>query len=205
MPLQEAVFREEDKKRFPSVNQNVTTSIVAFYLFFAMTCWAAFGDSIKTALTASLPPGPYATSVQLACSLAIMFTFPLQAFPAMEVVFNRSTSAKDTQNASGHTKLNIQASMIMCLLGIVAHLAIDYLGNVVSLLGSLVGVPITLIFPPIMHNILCQNLSTFTTVLNYLVASLGFVITCVTSYITISQWGKGVEESLIQIVLNIRK
>ena len=193
VPLQEAVFREEDKKRFPSVNQNVTASIVAFYLFFALTCWAAFGTSIRTALTASLPPGPYATSVQLAYSVAVIFTFPLQAFPAMEVVFHHSASGSGKTDPSEHAKLNIQASVIVCMLGVVAYLAIDFLGNVVSLLGSLVGIPIALIFPPIMHNILGRDLSTGTKMLNTLVASLGFLVMGVTSYITITQWDKGAE------------
>ncbi|KAL3941240.1 MAG: hypothetical protein SGBAC_004359 [Bacillariaceae sp.] len=193
VPLQGAVSREEDKKNFPAVNQTVTSSIVAFYLFFAMTCWAAFGRGLKTALTASLPPGPYATSVQLAYSLAIMFTFPLQAFPALDVVFHHSTSGSGKTDPSEHKKLSIQASVIVCLLGVVAHLAIDYLGNVVSLLGSLVGIPIALVFPPIMHNILGRDLSTVTKVMNYSVACLGFVIMGVCSYITIIQWDKGAE------------
>merc|ERR1712232_1360491 len=93
VPLQGAVARAEDKKFFSSVNQTVTACIMAFYMFFAMTCWAAFGSSIQTALTASLPHGLYATSVQLAYSVAILFTFPLQAFPAMEVVLHQSESA----------------------------------------------------------------------------------------------------------------
>ena len=95
------------------MNQNVTASIVAFYLFFALTCWAAFGTSIRTALTASLPPGPYATSVQLAYSVAVIFTFPLQAFPAMEVVFHHSASGSGKTDPSEHAKLNIQASDIV--------------------------------------------------------------------------------------------
>lgn len=193
VPLQGAVFREEDKQRFPSVNQTVTSVIVAFYLFFALTCWAAFGASMRTALTASLPPGLYATSVQLAYSVAVMFTFPLQAFPAMEVVFHHSTSGASKTEPSEHMKLNIQSSLVVCGLGVVAYLAIDYLGNVVSLLGSLVGIPIALIFPPIMHNILGRDLSTGTKALNTLVAGLGFIVMGVTSYITIIQWNRSTE------------
>ena len=38
--------------------------------------------------------------------------------------------------------MDTAASLIVCVLGAIAFLAIDYLGNVVSLLGSLVGIPI---------------------------------------------------------------
>jgi proton-coupled amino acid transporter len=39
VPLQEAVYKREDRKRFPYVNQKVTSSIVAFYIFFSVICW----------------------------------------------------------------------------------------------------------------------------------------------------------------------
>jgi hypothetical protein len=39
VPLQEAVYKREDRKRFPYVNQKVTSSIVAFYILFSVICW----------------------------------------------------------------------------------------------------------------------------------------------------------------------
>ena len=39
VPLQEAVYKKEDRKNFPNVNQRVTSSIVAFYVFFSVVCW----------------------------------------------------------------------------------------------------------------------------------------------------------------------
>jgi proton-coupled amino acid transporter len=191
VPLQEAVLREEDKKRFPSVNQKVTSSIVAFYIFFAMTCWAAFGDSIKTALTASLPPGPFSTIAQLAYSIAVIFSFPLQAFPALAVLAGHSSGGRT--DPSKAMKLNLIASLMICLLGALAFVAIDYLGNVVSLLGSLIGVPLALIYPPLMHNILVRDKSMATRWMNYLVAFVGFLAMAATSYNTITEWDRGAE------------
>jgi proton-coupled amino acid transporter len=192
VPLQGAVIREEDKKRFPSVNQTVTSSIVSFYIFFAITCWAAFGDNMKTALTASLPPGPFSTIAQLAYSIAVIFSFPLQAFPALEVVFQHSSGVRT--DPSKAMKLNLLSSLMICFLGAVAYMAIDYLGNVVSLLGSLVGIPIALIYPPLMHNILVRDGSRTTKRMNNLVATVGFLAMATTSYTTITQWGDMGEE-----------
>jgi proton-coupled amino acid transporter len=188
VPLQEAVFRPEDKKRFPSVNVKVTSSIVVFYVFFAIICWASFGDSVKTALTASLPPGTFSTIVQFAYSLAVILTFPLQAFPALEVVFHSYDSSAMTT-----VQHNAVSSFITCFLGLVAYCSIDYLGNVVSLLGSLVGIPIALIFPPLMHNALVKDSTRATRALNYLVASLGLVAMGTASFTTITSWDKGAE------------
>jgi proton-coupled amino acid transporter len=187
VPLQEAVFHEEDKKKFPAVNQVVTSWIVVFYIFFAISCWAAFGDTVKTALTASLPEGGFSAAVQFVYSLAVIFTFPLQAFPALEVVFHPSDKTRSI------IKRNILASIVISLLGVVAYLAIDYLGNVVSLLGSLVGIPIALIYPPLMHNRMVKNGSKWTKLLNNCVAVLGVFAMGAASFTTIMSWDKGSE------------
>ena len=59
VPLQEAVFTPEDKAKFPALNKRVMWCIVTFYCFFATTCWAAFGEGLKTAMTASLHREPW--------------------------------------------------------------------------------------------------------------------------------------------------
>ena len=168
---------------------HVTNWIVAFYIFFALTCWAAFGDSVKTALTASLPPGTFSTIVQFAYSIAVILTFPLQAFPALEVVFHSSKLSSPMHPWNR----NAIASMITILLGMIAFVSMDFLGNVVSLLGSLVGIPIALIYPPLMHNVLAKDASPTTRWMNIAVATLGVVVMGAASCTTLLQWNKGAE------------
>jgi solute carrier family 36 (proton-coupled amino acid transporter) len=189
VPLQEAVFVPSDKERFPRVNVQVTIGIVTFYVFFAMTCWASFGDSVKTALTASLPDGSLATTVQFAYSLAVILTFPLQAFPALEVVFHPSNESLPVSPL----KRNMISSLLTLLLGLVAYVSIDYLGSVVSLLGSLVGIPIALIFPPLMHNALATRAGWPTKMMNYGVASLGVMAMGAASLTTIASCKYGAD------------
>lgn len=198
VPLQEAVYSRQDRQRFSTVNNKVISSVVVFYMFFAIICWASFGDSVQTALTASLPAGLLSTAVQLAYSIAVIFTFPLQAFPALEVVMrsnggNSSKTKKNQNESSELIKRNATASIIICLLGVVAVLAIDYLGNVVSLLGSLVGIPIALIYPPLIHNILVKDSSRATKMMNYCLSGIGLLAAGAASYTTISAWGEGGE------------
>eukprot|EP00934_Nitzschia_sp_Nitz4_P002235 Nitzschia sp. Nitz4//scaffold78_size91513//63205//64901//NITZ4_004934-RA/size91513-snap-gene-0.125-mRNA-1//1//CDS//3329558145//2235//frame0 len=179
VPLQEAVVRPADRDRFSQVNVQVTSWIVVFYVFFAVTCWASFGDSVRTALTASLPPGIGSTLAQLAYSVAVILTFPLQAFPALGVMIS--------PHVAGPTR-TIFATLTTCLLALVAYVAMDSLSNVVSLLGSLVGIPIALIFPPLMHNRLGVDMSPSTQWTNYVVASIGVFAMGATSYSTIVAW-----------------
>jgi len=76
----------------------------------------------------------------------------------------------------------------------VAYLAIDDLGNVVSLLGSLVGIPIALVYPNLMHNVMCASTaSARVRAMNYAVASIGLFATFAASYTTIMQWDRGTE------------
>jgi proton-coupled amino acid transporter len=39
VPLQEAVYSQKNRSQFPSVNRNVTSSIILFYIVFALICW----------------------------------------------------------------------------------------------------------------------------------------------------------------------
>jgi proton-coupled amino acid transporter len=215
VPLQEAVYKQEDRDRFPQVNQQVTSYIVAFYIVFAMICWASFEDRMQTALTASLPEGIYSTTVQFAYSIAVIFTYPLQAFPAMEVTLknlnspttkghttpnsskrriSRSSSAsRDDKTEREVWRRNFFATLLNVGLGIIAVIAIDYLGNVVSLLGSLVGMPIALVYPPIMHNVLVKDAPPTTRYMNYFVSGIGIFAAIAASYATLVNWNEGGE------------
>mmetsp|Transcript_8314 Transcript_8314/g.15072 ORF Transcript_8314/g.15072 Transcript_8314/m.15072 type:complete len:274 (-) Transcript_8314:69-890(-) len=186
VPLQEAVFDKEDRDKFPRINQTVTSWIVVFYIFFSIICVAAFGDDLRTALTASLT-GTLAMTIQLAYSIAVILTFPLQAFPAMQVTVTAVLGkTRDT------TRRSVLATVLTLLLGLIAMVSIDYLGNVVSILGSLFGIPLALVFPPIMHNRLCKP--TFTErYLNYAVMTIGFVAMGAASVATIATWDENAE------------
>ena len=200
VPLQEAVYRPEDRARFPDINRTVTSWIVVFYICFSVVACAAFGSHMQTALTASLT-GKLATFVQVAYSIAVMLTFPLQAFPAMEVAIRMmhkvtgSTSSRDrTIDDKEHDwERNRFATIIVIVLGVIAVYSVNYLGNVVSILGSLFGIPLALVFPPLMHNALIKDSSVVTRSTNYLVVLVGFFAMAAASFNTIVQWDAGAE------------
>jgi len=196
VPLQESVIREEDRSKFASMNRNVTAGIVFFYIAFSVICCAAFGDKIQTAMTASLE-GLLAVTIQGAYSVAVVLTFPLQAFPAMEVVKNNLLGQPLSEDAKTARNLerNVLSTVVICVLGLFAVFAIDYLGNVVSILGSLFGIPLALIVPPLMHNILVTESSLLTRWMNYGVVLVGVFATGAASFATLVSWDKGAEES----------
>ena len=101
LPLQEAVQTPSDREEFARMYVRVIMGIVTFYVFFGTACWMAFGDEVQTVMTTSLPPGQLATTVQLAYSLAVVLTFPLQNFPSLEILASLARRARRTASRAG--------------------------------------------------------------------------------------------------------
>ena len=198
VPLQESVVSEEDRRRFPSVYRTTILSVIVFYIFFSITCWMALGNDVRTVLTTSLAPGSAATSVQLAYSIAVIFTFPLQNFPALEISCRAIANVMDGVTCCGNanagnllTNRNMISSLLVGLLAIVAVTTMNSLDKVVSLMGGLLGCPIAFIFPPLIHYKLvggAGKLTTTRTILNCLVGLLGLVATVIATVTTIMTW-----------------
>ena len=190
VPLQEAVYKEEDRKRFPEVYKKVILGIISFYTFFGISCWMAFGDDVRTVMTTSLPTGAMATSVQLAYSFAVIFTFPLQNFPSLEIACRSISSALQDSGklASCLSQRNVIGPVLVCLLAIVAICTMESLDKVVSLMGSMLGCPLAFVFPPIIHNKLDENLPRRRRMLNFVVAGCGIVAMLLASVTTLLTW-----------------
>jgi proton-coupled amino acid transporter len=191
VPLQEAVHSEQEREAFPRVYRKVILGIICFYAFFGITCWMAFGNDVKTVLTTSLPQNALATTVQLAYSVAVVFTFPLQNFPALEIACRTISSIlAPGQKASRHfyTRRNVISSVLVALLAVVAVCTMDSLDKVVSLMGSLLGCPIAFVFPPLIHSQLDPNLSVGRLWANRITACLGVVAMVLASTTTLLTW-----------------
>ena len=172
--------------------KKVILGIIGFYLVFGISCWASFGNDVHTVLTTSLPEGHFATTVQLAYSIAVIFTFPLQNFPALEIAC-KSLSQMMVQTGyvargSWPTKRNVIASVLVMLLALVAVTTMESLDRVVSLMGALLGCPIAFVFPPIIYERLCTNVTPRRRFWNRVVALLGMGAMIFASIITVIEW-----------------
>jgi proton-coupled amino acid transporter len=187
-----------DQIRFPTVYRKTIVSVQVFMAVFAMICWMSFGDNVNTVLTTSLPDGYLATSVQLAYSLAVLFTFPFQHYPALEIacrpisLYLLSSGMLPTSQYPGVSRWlaqrNLISSCLVCLLAMIAWMAMDALDRVVSLMGSLIGCPVAFIVPPMIHTKLVPNLSPQRILMNKFVSLLGAVAMVVSSVTTLLQW-----------------
>ena len=127
----------------------------------------------------------------------VIFTFPLQAYPALEIIsrtvqplISCSNQYNGTSKKLSSTSRNIISSITVLLLSIVAIVEMESLGHVVSLVGSLLGLPIAFVFPPLIHNRLVEDPSKWTwgRFFNYLVAGLGLSGMVFATYTTLASW-----------------
>jgi proton-coupled amino acid transporter len=159
LPLWQAVESPQGRILFSRRYCWVISFIVAFYAAFAITCWSAFGSNVGVVLTTSLPPGRAATSVQLAYGVAVVLTFPLQLFPANEVVdglaSTRCAGSNPDRDGSRH---GLAASIVMVVaLACAALVCMDSLAPVVALMGGLLGCPMAFCGPPLIHSALVRS------------------------------------------------
>jgi proton-coupled amino acid transporter len=191
VPLQEAVYLEAERKIFPVVYQKVILSIICFYCVFGMCCWVSFGDDVKTVMTTSLPPGILATTVQLAYSVAVIFTFPLQNFPSLEIATRTISTSLDKifgKRSAYLQNRNVIASFLVFLLALVGIAAMESLDKVVSLMGGLLGCPLAFIFPPLIHSKIDKGITEGRRRENLIIAGLGGCAMVVATYTTIATW-----------------
>jgi proton-coupled amino acid transporter len=191
VPLQESLHTEEERAKFPKVYQHVILCIIGFYAFFGITCWMSFGTDVRIVLTTSLPQGVLATTVQLAYSVAVIFTFPLQNFPSLEIACRAIAPAMQSscgESTSWFQQRNVISSFLVCILAVVAVCTMNSLDKVVSLMGSLLGCPIAFVFPPLIHTQLDPNLSPSRKLANQICTGLGLVAMVLASTTTLLTW-----------------
>lgn len=180
--------------KFPVVYNQTISSIVLFYTVFGFLCWKAFGDDVSTVLTTSLPEGALATTVQLAYSIAVIFTFPLQIFPALEIIVQgvelRLQGDSEIAVQLSPWQRRIVCTVVIALLSIIAVVEMDNLGKVVALMGSLLGCPLAFVFPPLIHSKIVPNAPKSR---DYAVAGAGIVAMIGATLITLATWSEGGE------------
>jgi proton-coupled amino acid transporter len=153
----------------------ITFGICGFYVLFACAATSALGHSLQTVLTSNLDQDSALTvAVQVAYIVAVLCTFPLQMFPVYAIVRSglyktgllrrpprHLAHAADAPGAGAGHVLGCGDSAGVkenaARVGLVAAMAAtavgqpDQLGHIVSLCGSLCGIPIGFVFPPLMH------------------------------------------------------
>eukprot|EP00127_Corallochytrium_limacisporum_P002376 Clim_evm17s119 gene=Clim_evmTU17s119 len=141
----------KEPEKLPDLFTKIMYLIVAILVVFGGINYLTYGDQTESIITLNLGGVP-ALIIQLSYCLAILFTFPLMAFPACRVI-ERLVYPNDDRKSlrKKWTKNTIRAGIVTAavLVGIVGAARVD---NFVSLIGAVACTPLAFIFPPMFYS-----------------------------------------------------
>ena len=196
LPLQEAV-KPRSQRQFLRLFVCTIGCVTVFWVIFATLNWFAIGNSVHTVLMLSLPSDKWIAAVQAAYCLAVVFTFPLQLFPATTIlnkgaVFlgcfkKRSAQEMAHLRCCSWPENSLRIGVVACL-AVMAVAAADSMSQAVSLVGSLCFVPLAFIYPPLLHmRLVARTLPSKAA--DAALAVLGVGLMAFTSAETLLHWG----------------
>ncbi|GMH57184.1 hypothetical protein TL16_g02312, partial [Triparma laevis f. inornata] len=180
IPLRNATPKEIEHTFYP-VLKSVVISLACFYVFFSLLCWYSFGNDVGIVLTANLPVNIWSRSVQVCYSIAVGFTFPLQNFPALEIVKNVSDDTR-----TGGFKRTVTGCVVVVFMALVGRAIKDDLDHLVSLVGALFGIPLAFIVPSLMKN--RRGEEGWRRKVNWGVCGIGGVVMVAATIATVVSW-----------------
>ncbi|KAH8053016.1 amino acid transmembrane transporter [Aureococcus anophagefferens] len=183
VPLQEAV-RKDLQPQFSTLYVRTCGMIIVTYIVFGAEL-GGLRNWTETVLTVNLHPSPWKASVQLAYSLAVVFTFPLQLFPAIQILKSRRRQA-----APRTTKLegNVARFALVVALCLVAIVNVHSLDKLVALIGGLLGIPLAFIYPLAIHLKLVPDADDGVKLLNRCAITCGALLCLACTGVTVATW-----------------
>eukprot|EP01059_Diplonema_ambulator_P004534 TRINITY_DN14249_c0_g1_i1.p1 TRINITY_DN14249_c0_g1~~TRINITY_DN14249_c0_g1_i1.p1 ORF type:complete len:468 (+),score=89.49 TRINITY_DN14249_c0_g1_i1:35-1405(+) len=163
LPIENSV---RDKSRFPSL-LIISFVIISFlYVTFGLVGYLAYASTLTNSITDVVPSGWLSGVVRLGMAVAILLTYPLQFFPAVQIIegwmFERRSryqalqlSVKNTIHIAGKLSLiwhnltvRIAVSVSLALLAIIVG---DQMSLFLALIGGMGGSALAVIIPPMLH------------------------------------------------------
>eukprot|EP01062_Namystynia_karyoxenos_P046779 TRINITY_DN35146_c0_g1_i1.p1 TRINITY_DN35146_c0_g1~~TRINITY_DN35146_c0_g1_i1.p1 ORF type:complete len:611 (+),score=181.60 TRINITY_DN35146_c0_g1_i1:110-1942(+) len=160
-----------DKAAFPRLLVMCFCVITMLYISFGFVGYLAYGTELSGSIITALPQQSFlAAAVRISMAVAILLTYPIQFFPAIQVVEGWLFVRQRRYHAMlsdrrGHLhglarlrgvwrNLGVRA-VISALLGTLAIAVGDQMGLFLALIGGMGGAFLAIILPPLLHLRLC--------------------------------------------------
>eukprot|EP01060_Flectonema_neradi_P037239 TRINITY_DN743_c2_g1_i2.p1 TRINITY_DN743_c2_g1~~TRINITY_DN743_c2_g1_i2.p1 ORF type:complete len:377 (+),score=45.52 TRINITY_DN743_c2_g1_i2:445-1575(+) len=176
----------KDKPQFPSLLKKTFMIITTLYVTFGLFGYFAYATVLKGEFTEVLPKSDFLSSlIRLGMAIAILFTFPLQFFPASQIIEGwLFVRAKRYTLLQPHVKAApdffrkfelvwknlLSRSAISMLLAMLAIVVSD-MSTFLVLIGGIGGAALAVIIPPLLHLRLVIFNPKSTQKINYLVVA----------------------------------
>ncbi|KAI0446691.1 transmembrane amino acid transporter protein-domain-containing protein [Xylaria telfairii] len=149
IPIQESM---RNPAKFPKVMFSSMIIMSAIFITMGAVSYAAYGSKTETVVLLNLPQdNKFVNGVQLLYSLAILLSTPLQIFPAIKITENALFTKSGKYNPYIKWQKNMFRFFMVFLCALVAWGGSDNLDKFVALVGNFACIPLTFIYPPLLH------------------------------------------------------
>ncbi|TGJ79621.1 hypothetical protein E0Z10_g9157 [Xylaria hypoxylon] len=149
IPIQESM---RHPAKFPKVMFNSMIIMSVIFITMGAVSYAAYGSKTETVVLLNLPQdNKFVNGVQLLYSLAILLSTPLQIFPAIKITENALFTKSGKYNPYIKWQKNMFRFFMVFLCALIAWGGSDNLDKFVALVGNFACIPLTFIYPPLLH------------------------------------------------------
>ncbi|KAI0537789.1 transmembrane amino acid transporter protein-domain-containing protein [Xylaria digitata] len=149
IPIQESM---RHPAKFPKVMFNSMIIMSVIFITMGAVSYAAYGSKTETVVLLNLPQdNKFVNGVQLLYSLAILLSTPLQIFPAIKITENALFTKSGKYNPYIKWQKNMFRFFMVILCALIAWGGSDNLDKFVALVGNFACIPLTFIYPPLLH------------------------------------------------------
>ncbi|RKP34679.1 transmembrane amino acid transporter protein-domain-containing protein, partial [Dimargaris cristalligena] len=178
----------KEPQKFPRV---LTLSmIVSAFIFVSdgALSYLALGDKVATVVLLNLPAdSPVVHSVQFLYSLAIIFSVPLQMFPAIRIL----EAGLFVRSGKGNPWVKWQKNgfrvLLALFIALISLVGADKLDRFVALIGSFACIPLSFIYPSLFH-LKAVARTRWRRITDILIAVFGAIIMVYVTYTTLESW-----------------
>nr|CAJ2481641.1 unnamed protein product [Leishmania braziliensis] len=146
LPVENSVA-PENRAQFGKVLRYTLLAIVTFYVFFGVLGYAAYGEKLHTSVVLALPPSGVKQTLQVLLGLSLIFGFPIQYVPAIQVMdraFGVSITSDKKEAFLLRVALNASFGLVAVFVGS------DTINIFASFLGSFAGVHLMVTVPALL-------------------------------------------------------
>lgn len=192
----------QEPKGWAGVLGQAGVVIFICFIFTGQLCYLSYGAITSGSITAELAhrsDNPVIGLCNLMMAAAVGLTYPIQAYPAIEVFerkLNIRGDSEDTPDPSQmfnqRTQQTIFRTLLVLFTAMVAAM-VDHLGLIVSLFGSVNGSLIALVLPPWLDMQLSRNTTAEHYAVNVLTLAFGLIGGAAGTYVAIGHILRGEE------------
>ncbi|KAK9364087.1 transmembrane amino acid transporter protein-domain-containing protein [Lipomyces starkeyi] len=185
IPIHESMKRPT---QFYSAIGLVMAIITFVYIGMGVMSYAAYGSNVETVVILNMPQdNRLVNSVQFIYAMAILLSTPLQLFPAIRIMENAWFVKSGKHDLRAKWQKNIFRMAVVLVTAFVAWGGADDLDKFVALIGSLACIPLTYVYPPLLHYRACAT-SMFNKTIDIVICVFGLGSMIYTTSNTIASW-----------------